>query len=806
MSWIQMRDFWTFRPTEVSQNAKHLFECTDSKSDTGHSLLVHVAATHSGIVNGNRRFYRPDKMQDSVHTFLPQKTNEGKVLRTPRPVLIGHNEQGEVLGRVLEATYVDESWRYAGDFPIVKDFIFYQKDGRKRHDLYRSTDWIIENLAPLEEYTGLGYIDLGLRITNPEAIRKVLADEYLTVSVGFKTDAAICSLCQTNWATDGKCSHKLGEIEDGKQMFLIAGQMDFQEVSFINFPADPFATTLSKKVLTDSLEKMFFLGLPIIQQNHAAADGLVLTDGLLFEADLQQAEEPMEFIDMSKLDLNALALELKDQALTQERAQEVRDSLSAWSPETEDLKSKKRSLVSTVTAKIRKNGWDKIQDSTDATDATDAAVAEELQSLMEDAKKKGAKPGPSGQSKGVSKKSAEKTKEFQQKEIAGSVEHDPDDKDCQCEECVGEGADAAPTFEEFSDWAPSNDADRDYFADAEGIQGELMLALEDGATVDATDFCGPNKTFPVPTAAAARAARKVLDAAKISTELKDQIKTNISIKEASFPPAEIQAQDRVEDARVAKFLDSILMEDAEKPKEITSEQRGALVTILKSLDKGYDSLGENDPSNLKWILRNAVRAMLADWAADDEVAWSLKYLAGQKDHVVLSRTELDEKDEAIGGFAIERDALLTQIKNLTDSRAVILASTKEALAQQIVMHRVLKGQDGYKDLSQEAIAEQIETLSRRHITSLKDSVSDILSGLKFIDSVPAESQTPEVTGLVDDNTQITETATSGTHLTDGLEAESDPDLKRFEKSLRFMSQAERERAIRIRRFQSVKTQ
>jgi hypothetical protein len=39
-------------------NAKHLFECKDSTSDTGHSLLVHVAATHSGIVNGNMRFYR----------------------------------------------------------------------------------------------------------------------------------------------------------------------------------------------------------------------------------------------------------------------------------------------------------------------------------------------------------------------------------------------------------------------------------------------------------------------------------------------------------------------------------------------------------------------------------------------------------------------------------------------------------------------------------------------------------------------------------------------------------------------------
>ena len=283
MAWIQMRDFWTFRPTEVQENKRHLFECKDSKSDTGSSLLVHVAASHSGIVSGNRRFYRPDRMQESIHTWLPQKAKDGTMLRTARPVLVGHDEKGDVLGRVLEAKYIDDSWKYAADFPVVKDFLFYQRDGRKRQDLYKSVDWVVDNLLPLEEYTGLGYTELGIRITNPEAIRKVLADEYLTVSVGFKTDQAICSLCHTNWATDGKCGHKLGEVDEGKHMFLIAGAMENQELSFINFAADPFATVLDKKILTDSFEKMFFLGLPINQQDSFTADGLQLTDGLIFE-------------------------------------------------------------------------------------------------------------------------------------------------------------------------------------------------------------------------------------------------------------------------------------------------------------------------------------------------------------------------------------------------------------------------------------------------------------------------------------------------------------------------------------------
>src|ERR1035438_3038287 len=84
MAWIQMRDFWTFRPTEVQENKRNLFECKDSKSDTGSSLLVRVAASHSGIVNGNRRFYRPDRMQESIHTWLPLKAADGTDRKSTR--------------------------------------------------------------------------------------------------------------------------------------------------------------------------------------------------------------------------------------------------------------------------------------------------------------------------------------------------------------------------------------------------------------------------------------------------------------------------------------------------------------------------------------------------------------------------------------------------------------------------------------------------------------------------------------------------------------------------------------------------
>src|ERR1035441_2060454 len=225
-------------------------------------------------------------------------------------------------------------------------------------------------------------------------------------------------------------------------MFLIAGAMENQELSFINFAADLFATVLDKKILTDSLEKMFFLGLPINQQDSFTADGLQLTDGLIFEADMVAAEEPMTATTDIKttLDLAAMGIELKSKDLTRVKAMEIKDSLASFTPDTEDDKSKKRSLVSTVNAKIRANKWDKVQDA--APSATDDQVAAELATMMEDAKKPA---------------------------FLAAKEYKENDENCECADCqdkkdkkkdAAPDKDAAPAFNLFPDWTPASDEDR----------------------------------------------------------------------------------------------------------------------------------------------------------------------------------------------------------------------------------------------------------------------------------------------------------------------------------------------------------
>lgn len=365
--WLKIRDYLTIKPSEVLENKRFIWECKDSKTETGHSLLVRVAATHAGIVTGNRKFYRPDFMAESVHTWLPDNL-------APRPVLRAHDEEGDVLGRVREAKFVDSSYKYKGDYPILLDSVFYNRDSRRRLNSFKTIEWITDNLVVLPEYSGLGYIELGLQITNPEAIEKVLRDEYLCVSAGARTDEAICSACHTDWASDDKCSHKIGQIVDGKRVFHINGRFKYEELSFVNFGADPFAMVKSKE-LKDGLEKMFFLGLPLQDQQDALDRGLKIADSL-YESDIQISYEESAMT----IDLAAVEQTIKNPELTQAQAFAVRDQLLAFEPQSDADKSSKRSLQSTLTAKIRKQGW-KIEDPAAVADATAVVDADDLKGM-----------------------------------------------------------------------------------------------------------------------------------------------------------------------------------------------------------------------------------------------------------------------------------------------------------------------------------------------------------------------------------------------------------------------------------------
>jgi S-ribosylhomocysteine lyase LuxS involved in autoinducer biosynthesis len=98
-------------------------------------------------------------------------------------------------------------------------------------------------------YEGLGYIELIVDVTDSDAIQKVLDRRYLTGSVGASTDSAICSICKKDWAEDeGVCEHRPGEKYEGKKCFLIAGNLTYDEYSFVNTPADRHSRVIEVNV------------------------------------------------------------------------------------------------------------------------------------------------------------------------------------------------------------------------------------------------------------------------------------------------------------------------------------------------------------------------------------------------------------------------------------------------------------------------------------------------------------------------------------------------------------------------------
>lgn len=711
---LRMRDFWTIKPKEVNK----FFECKDNTSESG-SLLVKVAATHSGVVNGNHRFYRPDRMQDAAHQWTPDHAVQAK------PVLFEHNRQGDILGRVKTARYVDESYRWAGDFPTIKDSIFYDK--KPGQNLYSSVDWVVENLMPLKDYSGLGYIELGLNVTNPEAVAKVLRDEYLTVSVGFTTGQAICSICHQDWAQDDKCDHHPGmtDEESHKRAFLICGDFKYEEISFVNFPADPFAGKVSKDSLKDSLNRKFFMGMSHDkQQAYVSAVGMTMGDAMM-DYDVQIVEDHVATVyDLTKPEQqNAFEAEIKADALVAARALELKKALGDWKPEVDSDKTKKRSLQSTLNAKIKKNNWTGV----DATAAAEQAEAEAA----------------------VTDKPADAT---------------------TCEGC------------EEVDWTKEqlSAEETEYFADEEGLYAEMEAEIDaalaakeltDAEVKDAklstearkklggSTFCGPNRSFPVPDCAHVTAARRLIGRAKVGDSTKSKILACVSRKASSLGCAGKKA-DAV--ANPAENSDTIQVSDEWKnfvgTLNLKDGEAAEVLGHYNNLEKCYK--GADD--ELKGSIRHVHYQLGEHWASGSSLQWAKQYLKEKdKDSVVISTKELTDKEDAINSLTDEVAKVKTDAATM---QADLLKAVKKTLATQIVIFKTLSGHADFKDLTTEQRQAKVDELSKRHVTSLKDAVADIMAELKWAEPTEAKpaDKAPEPGKSVADTAAVDPAAADNT--------------------------------------------
>ena len=240
MGTIKFVDAVDLKPLGLTDEVKDFY--ASNPGQMVKPLRIKIAATHSGKITRNNGFYLPHKMKDGAGTFTKQYQ---------KPIQVHHEEKVDPIGRAISASYVDTSGRIRDSFNAKKwkDSARSMNrilDGFVKGTLSRAeivdvaNEYFIQDARVAEDpdYEGLGYVELTALITDPAAIQKLIDGRYLTGSVGASTNQAVCSACKQDWAEDGPCDHKPGRVYDDTKCVLIAGDLNYEEYSFVNKPAD----------------------------------------------------------------------------------------------------------------------------------------------------------------------------------------------------------------------------------------------------------------------------------------------------------------------------------------------------------------------------------------------------------------------------------------------------------------------------------------------------------------------------------------------------------------------------------------
>ncbi len=165
-------------------------------SENPKKLLVTVEAIHAKMTKNNT-MYPANRLESSAGTWTDIYD---------KPVLKNHSSYTEPLGRVKSSNFTDSK--------------------------------LID---------GVKCIALDLLITDSDAIQKVLDGRYKTLSIGATTNEARCSICGKN-VVEEYCGHWKGNTYEGQKCYYIIGEMEFDEISFVNMPADVHSQVIGHKV------------------------------------------------------------------------------------------------------------------------------------------------------------------------------------------------------------------------------------------------------------------------------------------------------------------------------------------------------------------------------------------------------------------------------------------------------------------------------------------------------------------------------------------------------------------------------
>lgn len=200
----------------------------------GRSLITKLAASHWGYINKNGFLYDPNTIEGTLPTWTKPY---------PKPVLTYHPKTEDIqvdpVGRVIGSNY---------NIGVAREFIE-------------------DDLIPANKPHG--YIELLSRISEPDAISKVLDGRYDTVSIAAVATGVSCSICGANVATeDTECTHKRFKRYDKKGNYdengllchYKAGPLCGRHVAFVLTPSDVYAGVkeahMEGEALSDSVMRL----------------------------------------------------------------------------------------------------------------------------------------------------------------------------------------------------------------------------------------------------------------------------------------------------------------------------------------------------------------------------------------------------------------------------------------------------------------------------------------------------------------------------------------------------------------------
>lgn len=271
----------TVKPTILAESAKAFKEYV-STGDGTQFLLPRIEAIHAGTTRNHTR-YPAERLKGDPSLHSGQYS---WMYPFAKPVIFNHDINTEASGRIQTATFTENT--QAGKPGII--------------------------VVP--------------KITDSKAINDILGGRLLTVSIGATTDAAYCSICGTDIISEGFCGHMKGQEYDGQVAEWIVGNVYFDELSWVNVPADSNAMIVGGTDTVHQADVSASTGQEMINLGKNTTEWLVDPQSALAEG-LQSGRG-------------------ENTLLTEQEIKALQDELAATKESNETLLSEKEALTSEV--------------------------------------------------------------------------------------------------------------------------------------------------------------------------------------------------------------------------------------------------------------------------------------------------------------------------------------------------------------------------------------------------------------------------------------------------------------------------